>query len=122
MDKTETNFFIGVVVFLGILIGIGVWLVSIDLSELTSYNYTGVVVDKWHTESCTPIIDGDGNYLGEDCQDIYTAVTNLEDYGRSEITIDYPEFQDLPVGSRVDYSFDRGKLGWKHNERLNVKR
>lgn len=120
MNKSETSFIVGLIVGLIFLICGGIWASVVDLSELTPYSYTGIVVDKWHTESCTPVMDDEGGYIGENCDDIYVLVANLDEYGRLEKQISYPKFKDTPIDSKIQYSFDEGKLGWTHNKKLTV--
>jgi len=62
-----------------------------DASLLTHYDYNGYLADKFHEESCSPIVDGSGNYLGESCSDEYTAVVIIADE-RNEFKVSLPNF------------------------------
>lgn len=85
-----------------------------DSTELIHYEYDAILTDKWHEESCSPIIDGSGNYYGDSCSDEYTVVLNV-DGERLERHISNGAFKQLLIGSHVEYSFDLGKLGFEHN-------
>lgn len=67
----------------------------IDASKLTHVIINGVLVDKWHEESCIGTFDGNGNYIGESCSDEYTIVVIDNDNDRHEYKIDRKEFGDL---------------------------
>jgi hypothetical protein len=94
---------------------------AIDASKLTHTNINGVLVDKWHEESCTPIIDGNGNYLGESCSDEYTIVVVDDSNERHECQVSYADFGDLLTKSPVIVSYDIGRLGIYHNFHLESK-
>ena len=94
---------------------------AIDASELTHTNINGVLVDKWHEESCTPNFDGSGNYLGESCSDKYTIVVVDDTNERHEYQVSYSEFGDLLTKSFISVSYDIGRLGIFHNFHLESK-
>ncbi|BFM40327.1 hypothetical protein OLK001_22530 [Synechocystis sp. LKSZ1] len=87
---------------------------------MTNYQYTGVIQDKWHTTDCYPRYDSNGNYDGENCQDKFVVVLNLPDLGRLKKNINRRKFEDFVVGSPVTYSFARGRLGLKHQEKIEL--
>jgi hypothetical protein len=73
------------------------------------------LADKWHEEDCSPIYDGDGNYMGESCSDDWTFAV-LENGERKEIGVSGSLFKTFVVGDRLKRKFDQGKLGFHHNE------
>jgi hypothetical protein len=101
------------ILFISLIVG----LLYYDYSSLTHYSYNARIADKWHEEECTPITDEKGNYAGESCSDVYTVVL-ITDNNRFEEKLSVKEFKNLPVNTDVFYSFDTGKLGLKHNLKI----
>ena len=94
---------------------------AIDASKLTHTNINGVLVDKWHEESCIGNYDGNGNYLGESCSDEYTIVLIDDTNERHEYQVSYSEFGDLLTKSDIVVSYDIGRLGIFHNFNVESK-
>jgi hypothetical protein len=92
---------------------------AIDSSQLTHYAEIGQIVDKWHEESCIPMFDGNGGYIGESCGDDYTIVLMLGDR-RVEEEVLNSDFKNLKIGDRVNYQYDLGKLNIIHNKHIET--
>jgi hypothetical protein len=86
-----------------------------DSSTLTHQVKSLQLVDKWHEQSCVPIIDDKGNYLSENCSDDWTFVV-LENGARNEVRVSGPVFKTFVVGDRLKREFDEGRLGVFHND------
>ncbi|NET02019.1 MAG: hypothetical protein F6K62_16610 [Sphaerospermopsis sp. SIO1G2] len=87
-------------------------MIIFDYSSLTHFSYTAKIIDKVREESCTR--DEDGT---ETCERTYT-VTLLADDQKFYQSVSRKRFYDLPTDSQVFYSYDEGRLGFKHNSKI----
>lgn len=95
------------------------WVLTVcyDYSTLTHSSYQAILIDKWHEERCTPMVDDKGNYIGESCSDIYTVALDV-DGDRRELQLSNQDFKNLRTG-RVSVGYDTGMLGFKHNIKIS---
>jgi hypothetical protein len=109
--ENELKVIAAIVLILGCLI----FTYFFDASKLTHQVEVMTLADKWHEESCNPMYDGNGNYLGESCSDDWTFVL-LEGQGRKTLRVSGQIFREFVPGNILKLEFDQGKLGFHHNE------
>lgn len=116
MRITYLDCFINIAFTICILIVILVPVAYIyDATKLTPVSYQGILIDKWHE-------DGDCDYINNSVicgGDKYGIVIKTDNEQIIEGNISQTDWKQILLNSRVNYSFDLGRIGMRHNEHLS---